>query len=44
MKLYTRVSNNVFFIFPSLAIGIDLDGTFFFEFAWFFFAFGISPT
>jgi hypothetical protein len=40
--LYHRISSNVFFLTPSLAVGIDVDGSVFLEFAWFNIAIGIG--
>ena len=40
--LYKRVSSNVFFIVPAIAVGVDTDGLFFFEIAWFNLAVGLG--
>lgn len=40
--MYTRVNNHVFFILPAIACGVDLDGTYFIEVAWFNFAVGVA--
>lgn len=39
---YARNSNNVFFILPTLAVGVDIDGTYFMEFGWLNFAIGLG--
>lgn len=39
---YHRISSNVFFILPTVAAGIDTDGMFFFELAWFNIAIGLG--
>lgn len=39
---YHRVSDNVFFLIPAIAVGVDIDGQFFFELAWFNIAIGIG--
>lgn len=43
--IYTRQNQNVFFLLPSAAVGVDVDGTYFVEIAWFNFAigFGAAP-
>jgi len=40
--IYTRTNNNVFFLIPTAATGIDTDGRFFFEIAFLCFAVGIG--
>jgi len=40
--LYHRISDNVFFILPTVAVGIDADGQYFFEIAWFNVAIGLG--
>lgn len=39
--MYTRTNKKVFFVWPALAFGIDLDGRMFFEAAWGFWAVGL---
>lgn len=40
--MYMRNNSRVFFIFPTLAVGIDEFGYFFIEAAWFCFAVGVG--
>lgn len=40
--IYTRTSERVCFIAPSIAIGVDVDGRWFLEAAWLWFAVGIG--
>ncbi len=40
--MYGRTNPNVCFIWPTIGIGIDKDGRYFFEVAWLFFAIGIG--
>jgi hypothetical protein len=40
--MYLRTNRKVFFIFPALAVGEDIDGRYFIEAAWFFFAVGFG--
>lgn len=40
---YLRISERVFFLLPAVAVGVDVDGAYFFEVAWFNYAIGISP-
>lgn len=42
IMIYTRVNSNVFFLLPAFAVGIDLDGRYFFEIAWLVFAIGLG--
>lgn len=32
--MYLRVSGTVFFLLPTMAVGVDLDGRYFAELAW----------
>ena len=40
--IYTRISRVVLFVWPALAIGIDINGLVFMELAWLNFAVGIG--
>lgn len=40
--IYTRTNTAVFWLLPSLAVGIDIDGKPFMECAWLCFAIGIG--
>ena len=40
--MYIRHNPNVCFIFPALAMGIDIDGRYFLEFAWLCWAVGVG--
>ena len=40
--MYGRYNPNVMFLLPTIAIGVDTDGRFFFEVAWFCWAAGIA--
>lgn len=42
LTLYTRRSENVFFLLPALAVGVDMDGRYFLEVAWLCWAVGIG--
>ena len=42
MMFYHRTSERVFFLLPAIAIGIEVDGRYFFEIAWFNFALGLG--
>lgn len=39
---YIRINYNVIFIWPSAAYGVDLDGRYFFEVAFLYFAVGLA--
>lgn len=40
--MYIRKSERVFFLLPTVAVGVDMDGLFFFEVAWFVWAIGVG--
>ncbi len=40
--MYARHNPNVLFVWPALAVGVDLDGRFFFEVAWLLWAVGVG--
>lgn len=40
--VYVRNSSSVFFILPTLAVGVDIDGAYFMEFGWLNFAIGLG--
>lgn len=40
--MYTRVNSKVFFLLPTVAVGIDLDGRYFIEAAWLNFVVGFG--
>lgn len=40
--MYTRKSENVFFLWPALACGFDVDGRVFMEIAWLCWAAGLG--
>lgn len=40
--MYLRHNPNVIFIFPAAALGVDVDGRYFFEVAWLFWAVGVA--
>lgn len=39
---YYRTSQSVFFLFPAVAVGVDVDGRYFIEFAWLCWAIGLG--
>lgn len=41
---YSRTNSRVFFILPTIAIGIDEYGMAFFEIAWLFYVIGVGQT
>ena len=40
--IYTRTNSRVCFLLPSAAVGVDIDGRYFFEVAWLFFVIGLG--
>jgi hypothetical protein len=40
--MYARVNERVFFLLPTVAVGVDIDGRLFVELAWFNFAVGLG--
>lgn len=40
--MYYRVNTRVFFLMPTIAVGIDMDGRYFVEAAWFCFVLGFG--
>ena len=40
--MYSRISNNVFFLLPTIAVGLHTDAKYFIEFGWFCFAIGVG--
>jgi hypothetical protein len=40
--MYSRISNKVFFLLPTCAVGIDETGKVFIEFGWFNYAIGLG--
>lgn len=40
--IYTRSNNNVCFLLPTAAVGVDLDGRYFMEFGFLFWVIGIG--
>lgn len=40
--IYSRINERVFFLLPSMAVGVDEDGTYFVEIAMFNFAIGFG--
>lgn len=40
--MYTRTNTKVFFLFPAIAVGADIDGRYFIEAAWMFWAVGFG--
>jgi len=39
---YIRTGENVLFLLPTAAVGVDVDGLFFFEIAWLCWAIGVG--
>lgn len=39
---YIRISRSVFFLFPTIAVGLDIDGRMFWEVTWLCVAIGIG--
>jgi len=42
--MYSRINNNVFFLLPAIAVGVDTDGQYFVEVAFFNIAIGFGRT
>lgn len=42
MAFYFRVNDRTFFLVPTIAVGVDVDGRFFMEAAWFNIAVGVG--
>lgn len=41
-SLYFRVNSRTFFLLPTMAVGVDVNGLWFVEVAWFCFAAGLG--